>query len=222
MIFNSVGSQQFRQYGRVITEYDLTDILERMEQTPLPEDVVYVRKDAYLEESPLYSEMKSRMYGESNIQFGYCNGHNDKLNALEYHRDSEINIAATDMILMLGLLTDVNDDYIYDTANVKAFRVPAGTAVEVYSTTLHYAPCGIDGKGFQVAVVLPKGTNYPLKSKHIRIDNKTASTSNENTGSSNINEDALLAATNKWLIGHAEGGLDDSAYIGLKGENIEI
>ena len=101
-------------------------------------------------------------------------------------------------------------------------RVPAGTAVEVYSTTLHYAPCGIDGKGFQVAVVLPKGTNYPLKSKHIRIDNKTASTSNENTGSSNINEDALLAATNKWLIGHAEGGLDDSAYIGLKGENIEI
>ena len=222
MIFNSVGSQQFRQYGRVITEYDLTDILERMEQTPLPEDVVYVRKDAYLEESPLYSEMKSRMYGESNIQFGYCNGHNDKLNALEYHRDSEINIAATDMILMLGLLTDVNDDYIYDTANVKAFWVPAGTAVEVYSTTLHYAPCGIDGKGFQVAVVLPKGTNYPLKSKHIRIDNKTASTSNENTGSSNINEDALLAATNKWLIGHAEGGLDDSAYIGLKGENIEI
>ena len=222
MIFNSVGSQQFRQYGRVITEYDLTDILERMEQTPLPEDVVYVRKDAYLEESHLYSEMKSRMYGESNIQFGYCNGHNDKLNALEYHRDSEINIAATDMILMLGLLTDVNDDYIYDTANVKAFRVPAGTAVEVYSTTLHYAPCGIDGKGFQVAVVLPKGTNYPLKSKHIRIDNKTASTSNENTGSSNINEDALLAATNKWLIGHAEGGLDDSAYIGLKGENIEI
>ena len=70
----------------------------------------------------------------------------------------------------------------------------------MYSTTLHYAPCGIDGKGFQVAVVLPKGTNYPLKSKHIRIDNKTASTSNENTGSSNINEDALLAATNKWLI----------------------
>lgn len=32
----------------------------------------------------------------------------------------------------------------------------------------------------------------------------------------------FLAATNKWLIGHAEGGLDDSAYIGLKGENIEI
>ena len=103
MIFNSVGSQQFRQYGRVITEYDLTDILERMEQTPLPEDVVYVRKDAYLEESPLYSEMKSRMYGESNIQFGYCNGHNDKLNALEYHRSSEVNIAVTDMILLLEI-----------------------------------------------------------------------------------------------------------------------
>lgn len=218
----SVNDNEFKKYGRVVDNVDFTELIQELKRTPIPSGVVYEPAVKELEALPIRLDISSVVYGEMPIQIGYCNGHNSKLNALEYHRDSEINIAATDMILMLGLLTDVNDDYIYDTANVKAFRVPAGTAVEVYSTTLHYAPCGIDGKGFQVAVVLPKGTNYPLKSKHIRIDNKTASTSNENTGSSNINEDALLAAANKWLIGHAEGGLDDSAYIGLKGENIEI
>lgn len=96
-------------------------------------------------------------YGEMPVQIGYCNGHNSKLNALEYHRDSEINVAATDMILMLGLLTDVEKDHTYDTSKVKAFLVPAGTAVEVYATTLHYAPCGVDGKGFQGSSSTSKG-----------------------------------------------------------------
>ena len=36
----------------------------------------------------------------------------------------------------------------------------AQLVVEVYATTLHYAPCHVDGaKGFRVAVVLPRGTN---------------------------------------------------------------
>ena len=68
------------------------------------------------------------------------------------------------------------------------------THLDVYKRQLHYAPCGVDGKGFQVAVVLPKGTNYPLTSKHARVHNNIADS-----------EDALLAATNKWLIGHEEG-----------------
>jgi hypothetical protein len=33
---------------------------------------------------------------------------------------------------------------------------------------------------------------------------------------------ALLAAKNKWLIGHPEGGLPEGSYIGLTGENLEI
>ena len=69
------------------------------------------------------------------IQIGYCNGHNTKLNALEYHRDSEINVAATDAVLMLGSLQDVKEDHTYDTSLVEAFSVPAGPAVEVFATT---------------------------------------------------------------------------------------
>lgn len=33
-------------------------------------------------------------------------------------------------------------------------------------------------------------------------------------------EDAMLAAKNKWLIGHAEGGLPEGSHIGLIGENL--
>ena len=134
-----------------------------------------------------------------------------RLNALEYHRSSEINIAATDAILLLGALQDVEPDYTYDTANVEAFLLPAGTAVDLYATTLHYAPCSVNGQGFQVAIVLPKGTNYPLEGEHAAVKDNKAS-----------NEDALITATNKWLIGHAEGGLDEGAFLGLKGKNLNV
>ena len=89
--------------------------------------------------------------------------------------------------------------------------VPAGTAVEIYATTLHYAPCHVEDGGFQVAVVLPKGTNYELKAAHAKVENGKAP-----------NEDALLAAVNKWLIGHAEGGLPEGSFLGLKGENLSL
>ena len=64
------------------------------------------------------------------------------LNALEYHRSSEANVAATDVILLLGQQSDITDDFKYDTAQLEAFFVPAGTAVELYATTLHYTPIG--------------------------------------------------------------------------------
>lgn len=67
------------------------------------------------------------------IQIGFCNGTNTKLNCVEYHRDSEINIPCEDMILLLGKQTDITPDYHLDTATIRAFLVPAGTAVEVYA-----------------------------------------------------------------------------------------
>lgn len=207
----SVNSPEFRKYGRVINNVDMTELVKAMKNTPVPEDVVYVPGDSTLEALPVYKVISDICYGEMPIQIGYCNGHNSKLNALEYHRDSEINVAATDAILMLGLLQDVEEDFTYDTSKVKAFLVPEGTAVEVYATTLHYAPCGVDGKGFQVSIILPKGTNYPLSTPHA----KTTATTTDN-------EDCLITATNKWLIGHAEGGLDEGSFLGLKGKNLDL
>ena len=207
----SVKDPAFRKYGRVITNVNFTELVEEMKKIPIPEGVVYEPGINALEALPVKKELETVTYGETPIQIGYCNGHNSKLNAVEYHRSSEINVAATDAILLLGQLADVAEDFTYDTSKMEAFLVPAGTGVEVFATSLHYAPCGVDGRGFQVAIVLPQGTNYPLQGTHQKVDHGRAPS-----------EDALLAATNKWLIGHAEGGLPESAWIGLKGENISI
>lgn len=207
----SVNDAAFRKYGRVVTNVDFTELVQEMKKTPVPEGVVYEPSVEALEALPVMQALSDTAYGEMPIQIGYCNGHNTKLNALEYHRDSEINVAATDAILMLGLLQDVEADHTYDTSRVEAFLVPAGTAVEVYATTLHYAPCSVEGSGFQVAVVLPRGTNYPLKKEHAKA-----------SGTATDNEDCLITAVNKWLIGHAEGGLDEGSFLGLKGKNLDI
>lgn len=207
----SVNDPVFQKYGHVVSHIDFSGLLAELKKTPVPEGVVYEPSVPELEALPVMQALSEIIYGEMPVQIGYCNGHNTKLNALEYHRASEINVAATDAILILGLLQDVQPDHTYDTAKVEAFLVPAGTAVEVYATTLHYAPCHVDGAGFQVAVVLPRGTNYPLKKVHARAEGTAAE-----------NEDCLITAVNKWLIGHAEGQLDDGSFLGLKGKNPDI
>ena len=103
-------------------------------------------------------EVSEHLFGGMPVQL-LCNGHNTKLNCLEYHRDSEFNLGTEDFILLLAKMDDITDGKL-DTAKVKAFRAPAGTLVEVYATTLHYAPCHVDpAKGFRVLVALPQGTN---------------------------------------------------------------
>lgn len=208
----SIYDKEFKEYGRVVKNVDFTALVEAMKKTPCPDDVVYEPSIAELEALPVAKEISNVTYGEMPIQIGYCNGHNCMLNALEYHRDSEINVAATDAVLMLGLMKDVEDDFTYDTSKVKAFLVPAGAAVEVFATTLHYAPCGVDGKGFRVSIILPRGTNYDLKTSHTKV----------NEDGSAPNEDALITAVNKWLIGHKEGGLAEGSFLGLKGKNCNL
>ena len=206
MKIQNVHDAAFRKYGKVIDTVDCTALIAEMAKTPAPEnDVVYVPSVAELEALPIFADLRDRVYGGMPIQIGYCNGTNNKLNALEYHRDSEINVACTDLILLIGSEQDMEADYTYDTAKVEAFLVPAGTMIEVYATTLHYAPCSVNGV-FRCVVVLPKGTNEALTAYP------------EKNG-----EDALLFAVNKWLVAHPESGLEtDGAFMGLKGENITL
>ena len=210
-----VTDEAFRKYGRVVDNIDFSDLVEALKKTPVPADVVYEPSVETLEALPVMEELSRIAYGEMPIQIGYCNGHNTKLNALEYHRDSEINVAAKDAVLMLGLVSDVEADHTYDTAKVETFLVPAGMAVELYATTLHYAPCHGNDDGFQVAIVLPRGTNYPLKGSHKKVEEARS-------GAGLADEDAMLTAVNKWLIGHPEGNLDEGSFLGLKGENLSL
>ena len=206
MNIQKVTDASFRKYGKIISDVDCTQLIAEMAKTPAPDEVIYVPSAAELEALPVYQELRDRVYGGMPIQVGYCNGSNSKLNALEYHRDSEVNVACTDLILLLGSEQDMDPETLeYDTAKVEAFLVPAGTVIEVYGTTLHYAPCNAGGK-FRCVVVLPKGPNESLP---FQVEKK--------------GEDALLFAVNKWLIAHPESGLEkDGAFMGLKGENLTV
>ena len=205
-VIYQITDSAFKKYGRILKGYDTAELLQKMQSTPLPEDVIYVPSVAEFESLDVAVDFKESVFGGLDMQIGYCNGNNYMLNAVEYHRSSEINIAVTDLILLIGMQQDIKDDYTYETSNIEAFLVPAGTMIEVYATTLHYAPCNANENGFRCVVLLPKDTNTDL----VKPLNQTE-------------EDKLLFAKNKWLIGHKESGLEEQGgFIGLVGENICI
>ncbi len=204
MQIKSVTDASFKKYGRIVEQIDFSGLVEKLAETPCPQDVVYEPSIPELEQLPVFAELQSKAYGELPIQIGYCNGNNYKLNAVEYHRSSEINVAGTAAVLLVGWLPDVAADGTYDTSLIEGFLLPKGMAVELYATTLHYAPCNADADGFRVAIVLPRDTNLPLEKEHAG------------------GEDARLTAKNKWLIGHPQGGLPEGSPMGLVGENICI
>lgn len=204
----SVMDPEFKAYGQVVTGLDgaVSQILEGLAATPLPDGVDYVPTDPRLQELPAAKTLSDHCFGGMPTQLGWCNGHNTKLNCLEYHRDSEFNLGTEDFILLLARQEDIENG-ILDTGRVVAFRCPAGTLIEVFATTLHYAPCHCDPKkGFRVLVALPWLTNTDRP----RMVNCTA-------------EDPLLTARNKWLLAHPESNEAKSgAKVGLSGENIDI
>lgn len=204
MKIQNVTDASFRKYGKVLEGYDFSALLKEMKHTPVPDDVVYVPSVEELEALDVAKVLQNKGFGGIPIEIGYCNGHNKKLNAVEYHRSSEINVAVTDLVLLIGSQQDITDDFTYDTSKIEAFLVPAGTGIEVYATTLHYAPCSVQDGGFQCVVVLPEGTNTDLTFE-------TAKTG----------EDSLLTAKNKWLIAHEDAAIE-GAVNGLRGENITI
>lgn len=204
MKIKKVNDSSFHEYGRILHGYPMEEFLAKMQNTPLPDTVIYEPSVKELEELKIAEAFTDKVFGEMPIQIGYCNGKNEKLNAVEYHRCSEINIAVTDMILLLGKQQDISEKYTYSTDKIEAFYLPAGTMVELYATTLHYAPCNAKKSGFQCVVILPKGTNEPLEDL-VRTKG----------------EDKLLMAKNKWLIAHKDSGIE-GAFYGLEGINITV
>ena len=202
----SVLDPAFKPYGKVLEGYDTAELVAAMNAIPLPESGTAYRPGIdSLEACAIFADFCDSAYGGMPIQLGMCWGHNTKLNCLEYHRDSEVNIGVVDFVLLLAKQDEIEDGML-DTAKVKAFRVPAGLPVEVYATTLHYAPCQVSDEGFRVAVVLPKGTNTDKPVFEPRCE-----------------EDTWMTARNKWLLAHPESNpAKNGAHIGLRGVNIDI
>ena len=204
----SVSDPSFRNYGQVLTGYDVKELLETLDRvTPCPDGVEYVPEQPELQALAIEKEFRLNAYGGMPVQVGWCNGHNTKMNCLEYHRDSELNVGTEDFILLLAKREDLDENGVLDAEKVAAYSVPAGVLVEVYATTLHYAPCSAKkGQGFKVIVVLPKGTN--LAKPEITVKNA---------------EDEILWAANKWLLAHADSAeAAQGAKVLIRGENPDI
>ncbi len=183
----NVSSRLFERYGKVVEGIDVRKAVELLRKTPLPEKgTAYVASEPVLEaDKALFSDIQDRVFGGLPVELGYCSGDNHVLNALEYHRNCEVNIAENDCLLMVAPMTAIKDG-ILDTQSVETFLLPAGTAVLFYETTLHYAPCNADGNSyFRVLVALPRGTNTerPRAPAH-------------------EGEAGFLTHNNKWLFAH--------------------
>ncbi|MBR2339187.1 MAG: DUF4867 family protein [Clostridia bacterium] len=206
MVLYSVFDEAFKPYGHVVENFPVDEILKTLANTPLPEKVGYVPSEPMLQTLPVTELVSKHLYGGMPVQMGWCNGHNTKLNCLEYHRDSEFNLGTEDFILLLAKQDEIENG-VLDTEKVKAFVVPKGVLVEVYATSLHYAPCQASkDTGFRVLIALPMGTNG---------DKPDITPVTE--------EDRLLWASNKWLLAHSDTTeAAEGAYVGLTGDNIDI
>ena len=202
----SVFDPEFKPYGKVLEGYDTRELLAAMNEIALPETgTAYEPGIESLERCGIFTQLENRFYGGMPTQLGMCWGRNTRLNCLEYHRSSEVNIGTVDFVLLLAKQDEI-DDGVLDTGKVKAFRVPAGAAVEVYATTLHFAPCEVEEDGFRVAVALPKGTN-----------------TEKPEGEPCSEEDRWLWARNKWLLAHPDAKqAGEGAHIGLRGVNLDL
>jgi len=202
----SVYDEAFRPYGRVVEGYPVEGILKALAETPCPDAVVYEPRIEALHQAENAEEIGTALYGGMPFQLGYCNGHNTKLNCLEWHRDSEFNLGTEDFILLIAKQEEIIDGKL-DVSKVKAFKAPAGVLVECYATTLHYAPCQASkDKGFRVLIALPLNTNTDYRP----------------VCDANV-MDKMLWARNKWLLAHPDTSeAAQGAWVGLVGENIDI
>ena len=182
----SVEDPEFAPYGRVLKGYECSTMISYAKShVDMPaKGTAYVRTDAGLEAVDEMKPLSATVYGGMPLQAGWCIGRNNKMNAMEFHKGNEINIAVTDLFLLLGKVEDIQDNR-YDSKKITGFYAPQGCAVELYASTLHFAPINVGADPFISIVILPACTNTLFEGpRPIRPG------------------DELLFAVNKWMICH--------------------
>ena len=202
----NIYDDRFKKYGCILNGYDYTELFTKLSKVPMPEyGIDYVASEKTLENCSAAKEMEIRGFGAYPVQLGYVSGKADALNSLEYHKSSEYNIPMNDVILLLGMEQDISGGE-YDSSKCEAFYVPGGTGVELYATTLHYAPLNVTKDGYRMVCVLPRGTN----GEKVAFVEK-----NE--------EDKMCLGVNKWLLAHKDSPeAQNGAYVGITGHNIKF
>ncbi|MBQ3263284.1 MAG: DUF4867 family protein [Oscillospiraceae bacterium] len=202
----SVLDPEFRRYGRVLSA-DTRELAAALAATPIPETGNrYVASLPELEAVDLMPALQRVAFGEMPIQAGCCNGNGYKLNAMEYHKCSELNFTTTGLVLLLALPEQLDDGKLRS-ADVVGFYLPEDVLVEIYPMVLHFAPCRVKDTGFRCLVVLEQGTNAALPS----VDTTAPG------------EEKLLWMRNKWMTCHPDSPQKEKgAFVGIRGENLAL
>jgi len=193
----------FSKYGELVTGFDFSSALDWLENhSPIPDEGnFYIPGEPQLEKLEIKKSLERDFFGGMRCQIGYCNGRNTLLNGLEYHKCSELLVAATDLVLFLAQRQELSDHHI-SSDHVKSFYLAKGDAVEIYATTLHYVPCRVSLAYFRTLIILPEGSNLPI---------------NDAAGK-------ILRARNKWFMAHEDAAVQRAkgAVVGISGENLTI
>ena len=201
-----VTDAAFAPYGRVLPLRDAETLRRALEDTPIPDEGnQYVASVDALEKA-CEAAGACAPFGGMPTQAGYCNGNGHQLNALEYHKCSEVNFSDTGLVLLLALPEDMPDGQV-DAADVRAFYLPPDTAIEVYPRVGHFAPCRVSEEGFRCLVVLERGVNSPI----------------ELPGTDAAGEEKRLWMRGKWMTCHPDSPqAEKGAFVGIHGANIDL
>lgn len=202
-----LDSPVFSKYGMVYPEICAPGMKEFVLAHKPDCEEFYVPCEEKLMEMDESCVIKENLFGQVACQIGYYYGRGTKLNAVEYHKCSEVLILFEPAVLILGAVWDIEDGLL-DSSKMKIFYVPKDTCVELYATTLHYAPLMATINGICQVVAQAEGTNTPFKE----------------TIAGRISTDRYLLERNKWVLAHKEfvDSLGGNGYEGITGENISI
>jgi hypothetical protein len=179
---------------------DFWDYVSQSEKLTIADANSYIAGDADLLNLASVKWVEEKVFAELPVQAGWCFGGGRFMNGMEWHKSSEVVVACTDCVLLIGDYADIVADG-YDSVKAVALFLKKGEAVELLPMTLHLAPLPVEGY-FKVGIILPAGTNAPLK-KGI---------------------DGTLRAVNKWLLVHKDNkrGIELGGKIGVTGVNITL
>ena len=210
----SLDSSRFKKYGRILYDLNVSELLQKAEElTPIPEEgTLYVPSMEALESCPMAKQFET-CFGNLPIQVGFCNGKNQMMNGMEYHKSPELFVAVTDCVQFLCSFDHLEDFNTVQTKEAELFFFPKGSVALINSYVLHLAPCMTENRGFKSIIVLPKGTNEPLDQKDLAT--KAASSDPEVQ---------LLFKKNKWILAHPERLqlISQQVHAGLVGENRRV
>ena len=200
----SVEEDGFVRYGKVVELPGAAEMRSWADKVIDPAGPVYVPHYPCSDGKSWKKELEDSLAGGMPLEIGSCCGSNTKMNGMEYHKGHEYILALTSLVLFLGFSGDIRKGgekgWSWDSALGEFFFVPSGTAVELYSTTLHLAPCRCGSEDYRSLIILPDGTNLELESP--------------------APEDDLLFKRNKWMICHPDSpAAKNGACPGITGIN---